>query len=60
MPQKLVMIRIEICNGACTGLRLSPRPVLGSPLGSERAKRLAVGFSEGNLEDATWEDAEWR
>ncbi|MEZ4564008.1 MAG: hypothetical protein R2853_14860 [Thermomicrobiales bacterium] len=60
MSRQLVMIRIEIRDGGPAGIRRSPRPTLEPPPGDEQGRRLAIGPSEGSLEEATWEDAEWR
>lgn len=60
MSKHLVMVRIEISSGAPTGLRQSPRPVVEHLPCEEQLQRLAGASHEGSLDEATWEDAEWR
>ena len=60
MSQYLMMIRIDVEGGAPTGLRRSPRPTVELPPCDEQGQQVAVVSHAGSLEEATWEDAEWR
>lgn len=59
MSQDLVMIRIDISSGAPNRLRRSPRSAVQRLPCDEQMRRLAESHVT-NLEEATWEDAEWQ